>query len=35
VALIGLCIQFYYKRKSDRREAELHSAQMADLQRDG
>lgn len=34
-AMIGLGIQWYYKRRADRREAELHAAQMADLRRDG
>ena len=31
VAIIGLCIQWYYKRKSDRREAELHTARLAGI----
>lgn len=35
IAVIGLCIQFYYKRRADRRDAELHAAQMADLRRNG
>jgi len=35
IALIGLCIQFYYKRRADRRDVELHDAQMADLRRHG
>lgn len=28
VAVIGLCVQIYYKRKSDRRDAELHAARL-------
>lgn len=35
VALIGLCIQFYYKRRSDRRDAEYHAERMSELRRDG
>jgi biopolymer transport protein ExbB/TolQ len=35
VAIIGVCIQFYFKRRADRRDAELHAAQMADLKRHG
>ena len=35
VAIVGVCIQFYYKRRADRRDAELHEAQMADLRRHG
>lgn len=35
VAVVGVMIQFYYKRKADRRDAELHAAQMAELRRDG
>lgn len=31
VALAGLFIQFYYKRRADRREAELHAARMAEI----
>jgi hypothetical protein len=31
VAIIGLGIQIYYKRKSDRREAEYHSARLTEL----
>ena len=33
IALVGLGIQFYYKRRADRRDAELHAAQMKDLDR--
>lgn len=33
VAVIGLGIQFYYKRKADRREAELHATLMAEHKR--
>ncbi len=33
IALVGLCIQIYYKRRADRRDAELHAAQMEDLRR--
>lgn len=35
IAIIGLCIQIYYKRRADKRDAELHAAQMAGLRRDG
>lgn len=28
IAAIGLCVQWYYKRKGDRRDSELHSVQM-------
>ena len=35
IALIGLCIQIYYKRRADRRESALFEAQMADLRKDG
>ena len=31
IALIGLAIQWYYKRKDDRRNAEEHTARMAVL----
>jgi hypothetical protein len=34
VAVIGLCIQFYYKRRSDRREAEFHTARLEELRRE-
>lgn len=34
-ALIGVAIQFYYKRKADRREAEYHATRMAELREDG
>lgn len=34
-ALIGVAIQFYYKRKADRREAEFHAERMKDLREDG
>lgn len=34
VAVIGLCIQFYYKRRSDRRESELHTARLEELRRE-
>jgi len=33
IAVIGLCIQFYYKRKADRREAELHATLMSEHKR--
>jgi hypothetical protein len=33
VAIIGLGIQIYYKRKADRREAELHATLMAEHKR--
>jgi hypothetical protein len=33
VAVIGVCIQFYYKRRADRREAALTTAQMDALKR--
>ena len=35
IALVGVVIQIYYKRRADRRDAELHAAQMADLRRNG
>lgn len=28
VALVGLCVQVYYKRKEDRRNQRLHDARM-------
>jgi hypothetical protein len=31
VAIIGLCVQFYYKRKADRREEALHLARIERL----
>jgi hypothetical protein len=31
IAMIGLCVQWYYKRKGDRRDAELHAAEMEKL----
>lgn len=31
IALVGLGIQIYFKRKADRREAEYHAARMSDL----
>lgn len=31
VAVIGVAIQFYYKRRADRRDAELHAAEMDKL----
>jgi biopolymer transport protein ExbB/TolQ len=31
VAIVGLGIQWYYKRKSDRREAEYHTARLTEL----
>ena len=34
VALIGLGIQWYYKRRSDRREAEFHTARLKELRRE-
>lgn len=33
IAVIGVCIQFYYKRRADRREAVWTAAQLADLDR--
>lgn len=33
VALVGLVIQFYYKRRADRREAEEHAARMDALRK--
>ena len=34
VAIIGLLVQWYYKRKADKRDAELHTERLKDL-RDG
>ena len=34
VAVIGLGIQWYYKRKDDRRSDELHRARLAELESD-
>lgn len=34
VAVIGLCVQVYYKRKDDRRKDALHLAQLERLQDD-
>jgi biopolymer transport protein ExbB/TolQ len=31
VAVIGLFVQWYYKRKADKREIELHAARLRDL----
>jgi hypothetical protein len=31
VAVIGLCVQVYYKRKGDRRDAEFHTERMREL----
>lgn len=31
VAVLGVIVQWYYKRKSDRRESELHTARLNDL----
>lgn len=31
IAVIGLFVQFYYKRKDDRRQDELHRARLAEL----
>jgi len=31
IAVAGLAIQFYYKRRADRRDAELHDAEMSKL----
>jgi uncharacterized membrane protein len=31
VAVVGLAIQWYYKRKADRRDAELHAERMREL----
>ena len=33
IAIVGVVIQWYYKRKADRREAELHTALMAEHKR--
>ena len=33
IAVIGVVIQFYYKRRSDRREAQLLAAQLEDYKR--
>ncbi len=30
-AVIGVAVQWYFKRRSDRREAEYHAARMSDL----
>lgn len=35
VAVIGLCIQFFYKRKADRRDAEYHATRMAEMREHG
>lgn len=32
-AVVGLVVQWYYKRKSDRREAELHDERLRDLRK--
>jgi hypothetical protein len=34
IAIIGLVIQFIYKRRSDRREAEFHTARLEELRRE-
>lgn len=34
IATIGLLIQWYYKRKADRRADELHHARLAELRED-
>lgn len=31
VAILGVIVQWFYKRKSDRRESELHAARLKDL----
>jgi len=31
VAVVGLAVQWYYKRKADRREAELHAERLRGL----
>ena len=31
VAIIGLCVQWHYNRRRDRRDVEYHTARMADL----
>lgn len=31
VAIVGLAVQWYYKRKADRRDAELHVERMREL----
>lgn len=31
VAIVGLAVQWYYKRKADKRDAELHEARLRDL----
>ena len=31
VAIIGLCVQWHYNRRRDRRDVEYHTVRMADL----
>lgn len=31
VAVVGLVVQWYYKRKADRREAEFHAVRLREL----
>ena len=33
IAAIGLCVQWYYKRRGDRRDAEEHQARMDSFRR--
>ena len=35
VAVLGLLVQWYYKRKDDRRQDELHRARLAELRDEG
>jgi Na+/alanine symporter len=35
LAVIGVCIQWYYRRRQDRRDAELHAAKLADIREHG
>lgn len=34
VAVVGLCVQIFYNRRKDRREAEYHTERMAELRRE-
>lgn len=35
IAVVGLCIQWYFKRRTDRREAELHEARLTEIREHG
>lgn len=35
VAVVGVCIQWYYKRKADKRDEELHAERLKDLRHNG